>query len=77
MERGRSVNKVWACFQSQRHKRAGADAGKMPNVFILARLGVSSVLCLQKGGNARVLALPSARATGSVTSPQVGMQALP
>lgn len=69
MERDFSVNKVQACFRFQRHKRAGADAGKMPNVFILARQGVSSVFCLQKKVNAHVLALPSARATGSVTSP--------
>lgn len=72
MERDFSVNKVQACFQFQRHERAGADAGKMPNVFILARRGVSSVFCLQKKVNAHVLALPSMRATGSVTSPLSG-----
>ena len=72
MERDFSVNKVQACFQFQRHERAGADAGKMPNVFILARQGVSSVFCLQKKVNAHVLALPSTRATGSVTSPLSG-----
>lgn len=68
MERDFSVNKVQACFQFQCHERAGADARKMPNVFILAQQHVSSVFCLQKKVNAHVLALPSMRASGSVTS---------
>lgn len=77
MERGRSVNKVWACFQSQHHKRAGADAGKMPNVFILARLGVSSVFLPAEGSERARFGSAFCESHGSVTSPQVGMQALP
>lgn len=72
MERDFSVNKAQACFQFQHHERASAEAGKMPNVFILAWLGVSSVFCLQKKANAHVLALPSPRVTTSVTSPFPG-----
>lgn len=69
MERDFSVNKAQACFQFQHHKRASAEAGKMPNIFILAWLGVSSVFCLQKKVGAHILALPCTRVTTSVTSP--------
>lgn len=72
MERDFSVNKAQACFQFQHHERASAGAGKMPNVFILAQLGVSSVFCLQKKANAHILTLPSTRVTRSVTSPLPG-----
>lgn len=72
MERDFSGNKVQACFQFQHHDRAAAEAGKMPNVFILAQQGVSSVFCLQKKANAHVSALPSMRASESVASPLSG-----
>lgn len=72
MERDFSVNNIQACFRFQHHEHAGVDAGKMSNVFILAQQGVPSVFCLQKKVNTRVLALPSTRATESVTSPLSG-----